>query len=241
MIRAVLRRLGREDGFTLIELLVVLPTLAFVLAGIGAMIVSLSHFNSVTTEQLTLQQTVRPTLDAMMRDLRSTMPPSTGGLSLLSADGSSVVFYSPDEAAAQSGPTSPFHLREVAYRFSGGALQSQTVTSTNTYTAVTSTIPWGSWTSASGTFPLAGFPTATGWRTLLGAGLTSDGSSQALVSASFTYYDGDGNAIATPVSAANLGLVRTVEVGVTTTTGGSQGRKSTYSNAATIRETQPSQ
>ena len=61
------------------------------------------------------------------------------------------------------------------------------------------------------------------------------------MSASFTYYDGDGNVIATPVSAANLGLVRTVEVDVTATTGGSQGKQSTYSNTATIRETQPSQ
>ena len=239
--RRVLTRLRREEGFTLTELLVVLPTLTLVLAGIGVVLVSLMHWNAKTTEQLTLQQTVGPTVDALTRDLRSAMPPSTGGLALLSADGSSITFYSPDEAAAQSGTTSPFHLREIAYRFSGGALQREMVTSTNTYTTVTSTTPWGSWTSASGTFPLAGFPSATGWRTLLGAGLTADGSSQALASASFKYYDGDGNVIATPVSAANLGLVRTIEVDVTATTGGTQGKTSTYSSTATIRETQPSQ
>ena len=125
MIAAALRRIRREDGFTLIELVVVMPVLTLVLAGIGAIIVSLTHWNSVQTEQLTLQQTVRPTLDALTRDVRSAMPPSTGGLALLSADSSSIVFYSPDATAAQSGPSSPFHLREVAYRFSGGALQSR--------------------------------------------------------------------------------------------------------------------
>jgi Tfp pilus assembly protein PilW len=241
MIRATLRGLRREDGFTLTELLVVLPTLTLVLGGISVMMVSLLRWNAQTNEQLTLQETVRPTLDAMMRDLRSTMPPSIGGIGLLSASSSSIVFYSPDWAFAQSGTTSPFHLREVAYQFSGGGLQRNVVTSTNTFATVTSTTPWGSWTSASGTFPLASFPPTTGWTTLLGTGITADGSAQALASASFTYYDGNGDLIATPVSAANLVLVRTIEVDVTATTGGSQGKTSTYSNTATIRETQPSQ
>jgi prepilin-type N-terminal cleavage/methylation domain-containing protein len=233
-------RLRQEDGFTLTELVVVMPMLALVLAAITGTMVVLMNGNSKTTEQLTQQATVRPTLDAMMRDLRSTMPPSIGGYGVLSAGSTSLTFYSPDAIFATSGPTSAFHLREVAYRFSGGALQRQSVISTNTYTAVTSTIPWGSWTSASGSFPLAGYPTATGWTTLLGAGLTTTGSPP-LVAASFTYYDGDGNLIAAPVSAANLGLIRTIQVNVTASSGGHAAQQTVYSNTATIRETQPSQ
>jgi Tfp pilus assembly protein PilW len=237
MIRAFLRRLAREDGFSLTELLVVLPTLTLVLGAATMLMVTITQWNSKTTEQLTLQQTVRPTLDEMMRDLRATMPPTIGGLGLLSATGSSIVFYSPDGTAATSGTTSPFKLREIAYQFSGGALQRQIVVSTNTFTTVTSTIPWGSWTSASGNFPLATFPVAGRWTTLLGTGLSYK--SRALVSSGFTYYDGEGNVIASPVSAANLGLVRTIQVDVTSTTGGTTGKTSSYSNTATIRETQP--
>jgi len=241
MTRSVITRLRQEDGLTLTELIVVMPMMVLVLGAITTMMVVLMHGNSQTTEQLTQQATVRPTLDSMMRDLRSQLPPSVGGLSLISADSTSIVFYSPDGQYAQSGTSSPFHLREVAYRFSGGALQRQSVTSTNTYTTVTSTIPWGTWTSASGNFPLVGFPSLSAWRTILGAGLTTDGSSPPLVSSGFTYYDGDGNVIASPVSAANLPLVRTIQVDVTAKTTGSPPRQTGYSDTATIRETQPTQ
>jgi len=241
MIHSVVTRLRQEGGLTLTELIVVMPMLVLVLGAITTMMVVLMHGNSKTTEQLTQQATVRPALDAMMRDLRSEIPPSLGGLTVISATSTSITFYSPDGQFAQTGTTSPFHLREVAYRFSGGALQRQAVSSTNTYTSVTSTIPWGTWTSASGNFPLAGFPSSTAWRTIIGAGLTADGSSPSLVSASFTYYDGDGNVIASPVSAANLGLIRTIKVDVTATTGGSPANQTSYSNTATIRETQPTQ
>jgi hypothetical protein len=244
MIAALARRLRlvkREDGFTLTELMVVLPTLTFVLGGIIMTMLTLMHWNSQTTEQMTQQDTIRPTLDAMMQDLRSSMPLSLGGLSLVSATSTSIVFYSPDGIYASSGISSPFHMREEAFQFSGGALQKQMVTSTNTYTTVISTTPWGSWTSASGTFPLATFPVSTAWKTVLGTGLESDGSARALTSVTFTYYDGDGDVISAPVSAANLGLVRTIAVAVTATTGGSSGRTTTYNNTATIRETQPSQ
>src|SRR5262249_33118384 len=155
------------------------------------------------------------------------------------ATATSIVFYSPDRTYSASGPTSAFHLRELAYQFSGGALQRQSVTSTNTYTTVTATPLWGSWTSPAGTFPLASFPAATGWTTLLGTGLTADGSARGIASAAFKYYDGEGNAIATPVSASDVLLIRTVEVDVTATTGGSQGKRTTYSNTAALRETQP--
>ena len=158
---------------------------------------------------------------------------------MLSATSTAITFYSPDGVFAQSGTTSPFHLREIAYQFTGGALQKQFVTSTNTYTTVTSTTPWSSWTSASGTFPLATFPVSTKWRTILGTGLTTDKSSPAIVSATFTYYDGSGDLIAAPVSAANLGLVRTILVSVTAGVTGSPSTQTTYNNTATIAETQP--
>ncbi len=241
MMRRVLTRLRREDGFTLTELLVAMPVLAIMLAAVTGMFIVMVNGNSGTTRQLTQQSTFFPTLDAMMQDVRTAMPPSLGGSPLLSADSTSVAFYSPDEIGAQSGPTSPFHLREVAYRFSGGALQRQEVASTDTYTSVTSTTPWGAWTSASGTFPLAGFPSASRWSTLLGAGVTTDGSSVPIAAASFTYYDGSGDLISTPVSAADLPLVRTIEVSVTATAGGHASKQTPYSNTATIRETQPTQ
>jgi type II secretory pathway component PulJ len=239
--RTILKRLGDERGFTLIELVIVMPMLTLVLGAITMTMVSLSHGDSKTTEQLAQQESFRPTLDAMVGDLRSAMPPTLGGAAVISATSTSIVFYSPDRAFATSGSISPFHLREVAYRFSGGALQRQSVTSTNTYAAVTATALWGSWTSSAGTFPLASFPTATGWTTLLGAGLAAGGASPALGSATLTYYDGEGNPITSPVTAANLGLIRSIEVDVTGTTGGQYGQQTTYSETATIRETQPPQ
>jgi prepilin-type N-terminal cleavage/methylation domain-containing protein len=234
-----LARLRREDGFTLTELLVAMPLLALILAAIAGTLVVLNTINGQTTGQLTQQATYFPTLDAMVQDLQTMTPPSLGGSPLIAADSISLSFYSPDQVSAQSGPTSPFHLREVAYRFSGGALQKQQVASTNTYTTVTSTTPWGSWTSSLGTFPLTGFPSATRWRTLLGTGLTDDGSSPAIASAGFSYYDAEGHSIATPVSAASLGLVRTILVTVTAAVAGAPSRQTTYTNTAEIRETQP--
>jgi len=239
MIRRALSQLRREDGFTLTELIVVMPLLAIVLGAVTGTVVVLLRGNSQTTGQLTQQGTYFPTLDAMMQDLRTMTPPTLGGSPLLAAGSTSISFYSPDEASSQSGPTAPFHLREVAYQFSGGALQEQQVASTNTYTTVTSTTPWGSWTSSQGAFPLATFPSSSRWTTLLGAGMDGDGSSPAIVSASFSYYDGDGDSIATPVSAANIGLVRTIEVTVTAADPGAPSKQTTYTNTATIRETQP--
>jgi type II secretory pathway pseudopilin PulG len=229
----------REDGFSLTELLVVMPVMAILLAVIMGMLVALLRGNSQTTGQLTQQSTYFPTIDAMMQDVRNALPPSEGGSPLLSASATQLAFYSPDEAYATSGTTSPFHLREIAYRFSGGALQKQLVTSTNTYSTVTSTTPWGNWTSSSGTFPLATFPTTAAWRTILGTGLASDGSSPSISSASFAYYDASGNLLSTPISAANLLIVKTVTVSVTASIAGSPSSTTTYTDTATIRETQP--
>jgi type II secretory pathway component PulJ len=243
MIAALARRLRlvkRADGYTLIELLVVMPTLTIVLGGITTLMVTLMGDNQRTTQQLTLQQTIRPVLTALTNDIRSALPPSEGGLAVISATSSQIVFYSPDEIAATSGVASPFHLREVAYRFSGGALQKQVLVSTNTYTTVTSTTPWGNWTSASGNFPVATFPTSTGWITELGTGLDSDGSNPALSTGSFTYYDGAGNTLSSPLSTASLQIVRTVEVDVSSGPSGQYGGSpDSYTNTATIRETQP--
>jgi prepilin-type N-terminal cleavage/methylation domain-containing protein len=237
--RRALAHLRREDGFSLTELLVVMPVLAILLAVITGLLVVLLQGNTKTTGQLTQQSTYFPTIDAMMQDIRNALPPTLGGSPLISATSTQVVFYSPDEVYASTGTTSPFHLREIAYRFSGGALQKQLVTSTNTYTTVTSTEPWGSWTSSAGTFPLATFPTTTGWRTLLGSGLASDGTAPAISSATFTYYDGAGNVISSPVSATNLLIVRSIAVSVTSSAPGSPNTKTTYTDTGTIRETQP--
>jgi prepilin-type N-terminal cleavage/methylation domain-containing protein len=239
MIRA-LAHLRREDGFSLTELLVVMPVMAILLAVIMGMLVTLLRGNSQTTGQLTQQSTYFPTIDAMMQDVRNALPPSEGGSPLLSASATQLVFYSPDEAYSASGATSPFHLREIAYRFSGGALQKQLVTSTNTYSTVTSTTPWGNWTSSAGTFPLATFPTTTAWRTILGTGLASDGSSPAITSASFTYYAANGTtALNAPLSASDLLTVKSIVVSVTTSVAGSPSSTTTYTDTATIRETQP--
>jgi Tfp pilus assembly protein PilV len=241
VIRRVLTRLRREEGLTLTELLVAMPILSIALVAITATFVVLMNSNNRTTGQLTEQATFFPTLDTMMQDMRTMMPPTLGGSPLLAANSTSISFYSPDGLSAQTGATSPFHLREVAYRFSGGALQQQVVESTNTFASVTSTTPWGSWTSSAGTFPLTTFPTANGWTTLLGSGLASDGSSPPLASATFTYYDGDGDLISSPVSTANIGLVRSIEVTVTASVPGHPARQTTYDDTATIRETQPTQ
>ena len=108
----------------------------------------------------------------MMRDLRSTMPPAIGGVGVLSATAVGHVLLARRGLALRAARPRPSTCARSPTGSRAGRCSGRSVTSTNTYTTVTSTIPWGSWTSASGNFPLAQFPAATGWTTLLGAGLT---------------------------------------------------------------------
>jgi type II secretory pathway pseudopilin PulG len=105
--------------------------------------------------------------------------------------------------------TTPYHLRMISYRLQNGSLQRQVTASTNTDGP-----PW--------TFP------ATGpWTTVLMKVVNSD---------IFKLYDSSDPAVQL-TSTADVGLIESVVVKLTVSTGGQQPRITTFSDTASIRRT----
>ena len=127
-----------------------------------------------TQEQSTLQTEVRAGVDTLASDLRqalcnNTTPPVTV------AGPSQITFYTPDRLT-------PYHLRQVSYRLSGGSLQRAFATSTNTGGP-----PW--------TMPALG-----GWATLVGSITNAN---------PFTYYDATNTVTTTAANVARVDVTLT--------------------------------
>ena len=191
----------REDGFTLVELVAAMAVLAIVVAAASQLLAFTVKRANSTEQQSTLQTQARAGLDAFASDLRQAMcndqttPVTTASASQLS-------FYSPDRQT-------PYHLRQITYRVSGGAFQRQLVTSTNTGGP-----PW--------TIPsLSTAPLAT-----LFSGVTAVGSTPY-----FTYYDSN-DAVTTTAS-----QVTRVDLALTATpTGSTSGEgATTYTETINLR------
>jgi prepilin-type N-terminal cleavage/methylation domain-containing protein len=190
-----------EDGFTLVELVAAMAVLAIVVAAASQLLAFTVKRANSTEQQSTLQTQARAGLDAFASDLRQAMcndqttPVTTASASQLS-------FYSPDRQT-------PYHLRQITYRVSGGAFQRQLVTSTNTGGP-----PW--------TIPsLSTAPLAT-----LFNGVTAVGSTPY-----FTYYDSN-DAVTTTAS-----QVTRVDLALTATpTGSTSGEgATTYTETINLR------
>jgi prepilin-type N-terminal cleavage/methylation domain-containing protein len=164
-------RLRSEGGFTLIELVSAMAVFSILIAAFAQLLGTTVIRSGRTQEQSTLQTEVRAGVDALASDLRQalcndTTPPVTA------ASPSQITFYSPDRLT-------PYHLRQVSYRVSGGSFQRAFATSTNTGGP-----PW--------TMPALG-----GWSTLSGS----------ITNASpFTYFDATNVVTATAANVARVDI-----------------------------------
>jgi type II secretory pathway component PulJ len=168
--------LKNEGGITLIELLISMFILVTaVTVAWSALMTTTVKATGRAQELANLQTEVRAGVDALAADLRQAQCNDTT-LPVTTATTSQITFYSPDRAT-------PYHLRQVSYRVSGGRLERAFQTSTNTGGP-----PWT-------------MPGSLGaWATLVGS----------VTSASpFTYKDASGNVTttATAVASANVALV----------------------------------
>jgi len=195
---------ARDDGFTIVELIAAMAVLTIVVAaGSQLLAFTLKRANS-TEQQSTLQTQVRGGLDAFASDLRQAMC-NDQTTPVTAATASQITFYSPDRQT-------PYHLRQVTYRVSGGAFQRELVTSTNTGAP-----PW--------TIPAL---STAPWATLFNA-VTAVGSTPY-----FTYYD-DTNTVTTTAS-----QVSRVDVALTATPAGSTNGQGATTYTETINLRTPS-
>jgi prepilin-type N-terminal cleavage/methylation domain-containing protein len=198
-----LRRLRREDGFTLSEQLTTLAVLSIFLAAVALVLSNAIRSSSAVEDQGTNQTEVRAAMDALASDLRQAYADDTTALTVTTSTsspqsmiptwtGTQLDFYTPDRLT-------PFHLRRLSYRLSGGTLQRAQAISTNTGAP-----PWAGVLSSN----LGAYATLV--RNVKNTTL-------------FTYLQADKATPAT--SLANLALIR---VTVTLTANGTQGRTSTF-------------
>jgi type II secretory pathway component PulJ len=174
-------RLRDERGVGLIELLVSLMLIGVIVAAWSSLTTATVKSNGRTQELATLGTEVRAAVDTLAADLReaqcngTTKPVTTSTTTQLT-------FYSPDRLT-------PFHLRQVSYRLSGGQLQRAIATSTDNDGA-----PWS-------------IPALGAWTTMLGSVTNTS---------IFTYKNADGAATTTPtnVASATVTLIVTPSKGI---------------------------
>ncbi len=212
--------LRREGGFTLIELMVAMPLMVIVLGGATLLLTTLTHWNSHTQEEVSLQTEARSAINTLEAEIRGAFI-GDGTTPITAATASSITFYAPDGyATTVSGSVeSSFHLRQISYRVTSGTLQRQFMTSTNTYPTAP---PW--------TFP----GPMSAWATVIGQ-------SGAIRNASvFAYYTQAG-VQATPPTALTFPIadptgVRAVGITMTLSSGGQQPQTFTVKDIVALRE-----
>ena len=170
------RALRDEGGFTLPELLIGMVLLSIVAAGFGQMLIATSKTSNRVEEQAMLQADVRASLDRLTTDLREATN-THGTTPVVAATPTTLTFDSPDRAT-------PFHLRRISYRLTGGTFQRSTLQSTNA----------GSWPW---TFPATPAPWITEVDSITSAN-------------TFTYYDANGAVTTDPNAVRSVRVELTV-------------------------------
>jgi type II secretory pathway component PulJ len=165
-----------ERGFTTVELVISMAVMAIILTGFSQMLMTSSKTSNRVTEQALLQNEVRVTVDRLTTDLRSATN-ANGSTPIEALSGTTLTFLSPDTGT-------PFHLRRIAYRFTGGKLERST-----TYSTDTDGWPWV-WPATPGA-----------WAEQLNS-ITN--------AAVFTYYDSDGVLTTDPAAVRSVRVSVTV-------------------------------
>jgi Tfp pilus assembly protein PilW len=221
--RAASRRLLRdESGFTLFELLVAMPLMLIVMGGLTLMLTTITHWSSHTQEEATLQAESRSAVNVFNANIRGAFI-GDGTSPIISATATSITFYTPDQySTTVSGSVeSSFHLLKVSYQVTGGQLQRQYMTSTDTYP----TAPNPSWH----------------WPGSMGPWMPVIGLSGSITNTNvFSYYTQAG-AQATPPTPLTFPIadpsgVRAVGINLTLSTGGSQPQTFNVTDVVSLRE-----
>jgi prepilin-type N-terminal cleavage/methylation domain-containing protein len=214
------RRYGAEGGFTLVELMVAMPLMLIVMAGLTLLLTTLNHWGSHTQEETTLQSEARSSLNQLEYNIRGAFI-GDGTTPILAASETSLTLYAPDgyPATISGAAMTSFHLMKVSYQVTGGMLQRQSMTSTNTYP---NGPPW--------TFP----GTMSAWSTILGQANSITNTDV------FTYYTAAG-AQATPPTPLTFPIadptgIRAIGIKLTLSTGGSQPQTFTVNDIVALRE-----
>jgi prepilin-type N-terminal cleavage/methylation domain-containing protein len=194
--------LRHEDGFTLIEMLTALVVVGILVSAFSTIVTAMvTHSTEISSESVGQTQ-ARAAIDEFARDFRQAyVGDGTSGIEAFTS--TSITFDSPDRAT-------PFHLRRISYRLSGGALQRQLTTSTNTDGP-----PW-TW------------GTAGPWAERL------PNVQNASIFTAFSDFPGAGGATTITATA-----VRAVTVSLTIAAPGSRGKQYTYSGSASLRSSKP--
>jgi prepilin-type N-terminal cleavage/methylation domain-containing protein len=116
--------LGGEGGFTLVEMIATIAVLSALMAMFAELLSVTVTRSGRSQEQSTLQTEARAALDTFASDLRQALCNNTTA-PVTTASATQLTFTSPDRLT-------PYHLRQVSYRLSGGNFQVATATSTNT-------------------------------------------------------------------------------------------------------------
>ena len=180
--RLVQKIVRDRRGFTLVEMLVGMAVLGIVLASMAGLLSAIYNTGTQTVEAGTLQDEARSSVDTLVADLRQAYTGDSATPLIASFSSTAITFYSPDRLT-------PYHLRQMSYRLSGGQFQRAFATSTNTGGP-----PW--------TIPSLG-----SWSTLVGS----------VTNASIlTYKDAANQATTNPsaVASANVKLVITPRAGL---------------------------
>jgi prepilin-type N-terminal cleavage/methylation domain-containing protein len=215
-----LQSLKRENGFTLVELMVAMPLMLLVMGGLTIMLTTLTHWSSHTQEETSLQTESRAALNTLEYQLRGAFI-GDGTTPITAATATSITFTTPDQyPATVAGTTlSSFHLLQVSYQVTGGMLQRQSKTSSNTYPTAP---PW--------TFPNP----MSSW---LGVIAQANSITNTDV---FTYYTQAGAQAVPPTPLtfpiADPSGVRAVGIKLTLSTGGSQPQRFTVKDIVALRE-----
>lgn len=218
-----------ERGFTLIELAVAMPIMLIVMGGLVLMLTTITHWSSQTQEQTILQTEARSAMNTLENNIRGAFYGDGITPEISSATATSMTFTTTDEYSTTIVSTpvpnteTAFHLLTVSYQVTGGMLQRQFKTSTNTFPTAPSTQAWS-------------FPGSMGpWQTVVGQQGSITNTDV------FTYYTATGMQTTPPTAltfpiATTVGI-KAVGIKMTLSTLGSQPHTFTVTDIVSMRQT----
>ena len=218
-------RLREERGFTLIEVAVAMPIMLIVMGGLTLMLTTITHWSSQSREGTILQTESRSAMNTLAGNIRGAFYGDGVTPEISSATATSITFTTPDEYATTvvANSEAAFHLLTVSYQVTGGMLQRQFKTSSNTFPTAPSTQAWS-------------FPgSMSAWQTVLGQQGSITNTDV------FTYYTATGMQTTPPTPlafpiASTVGI-KAIGIKLKLSTLGSQPDTFTVTNIVAMRQT----
>jgi prepilin-type N-terminal cleavage/methylation domain-containing protein len=214
-----------ERGFSLVELAVAMPIMLIVMTGLLLLLSTITHWSSQTQDVTILQTESRSAMNTMAANIRGAFYGDGVTPEISSATATSITFTTPDEygTTVVANSESAFHLLTVSYQVTGGMLQRQYKTSTNTFPTAPTTQAWN-------------FPASMGsWQTVVGQQGSITNTDV------FSYYTAAGMQTTPPTPltfpiASTVGI-KAVGVKLKLTTVGSQSDTFTVTDIVSMRQT----